>query len=71
MASNAAPYPPLDQVTAEFLDTDAAAFYAGFRPKTLRAWASAGGPIMPDRKIGRRNRYSVKKLRAFLQEGSR
>lgn len=68
MASKAT-YPPLDQQTAEYIDTDATAFYIGFKPKTLRAWSSAGGPVMPDKKIGRRNRYSVAKLRQFLRGG--
>lgn len=70
MATATRDYPPLDDLNAEFVGTAQAAFYIGFQPKTLRKWASEGGPLQPDRKINTRNRYSVAKLRAYLRGGA-
>lgn len=65
MASDAVQYPPLTELTAELVDTNAAAYYTGYAAKTLRKWASKGGPLLPDRRDGR-NRYRVAKLREFV-----
>lgn len=65
---NQAAYPPLDQVTAELVDTKTTAHYTGYKEKTLRKWASEGGPLVPTRRDGR-NRYSVAVLREFVKGG--
>lgn len=65
-----ATFPPLVEVTAELVGTKAAAFYTGYADKTLRKWASQGGPLMPDRRDGR-NRYRVDKLREFVKGGAK
>jgi hypothetical protein len=70
MKQNVYSYPPLAEVTQEVFDTNQAAFYASLSPKTLRAWASSGsGPIVPDFKIRRRNRYKVSRIREYLSRG--
>jgi len=47
-------YPQLDRVTSPNVTTDAAAFYIGRRPQTLRGWAChEDGPLRPLRVHGR------------------
>lgn len=47
-------YPPLTEVTLPNVDTNAAAWYMGRKPGTLRDWAAdENGPIQPLRVQGR------------------
>jgi hypothetical protein len=58
-------FPPLDAETRSAVDTATAAFHLNRKPRTLRAWASAGsGPIAPIR-INGRLAWSVEKIRAL------
>lgn len=47
-------FPPLEAVTRDVVDTEAAAYYLSRKPQTLRKWHSTGeGPIRPSRIYGR------------------
>jgi hypothetical protein len=59
-------FPPLDAETRSAVDTATAAFHLNRKPRTLRAWASAGsGPIAPVRVNGRLA-WSVKQIKTLL-----
>jgi len=59
--------PPLETVSSPAVDTAAAAYYLGRKPKTLRAWSSAGtGPIRPIDVNGRLS-WPVSELRRVLR----
>lgn len=59
-------FPPLDAETRSAVDTATAAFHLNRKPRTLRAWASAGsGPIAPVRVNGRLA-WSVEKIKVLL-----
>jgi predicted DNA-binding transcriptional regulator AlpA len=52
--ANPSMYPPLDAEVRDTVSTDAAAFYLGRRPQTLRSWATyENGPLRPMRVNGR------------------
>ena len=62
-------FPPLDAETRSAVDTATAAFHLNRKPRTLRAWASAGsGPIAPVRIHGRLA-WSVEKIKALQRSG--
>ena len=63
MASERQKYPPIEEVTQVSLQTNPFAHYSGIAAKTLRNWASKGGPITPDKKVGRLNFYLTSRLR--------
>lgn len=63
---NAHKYPPLDQQTRTYVDTDSAAFYLDRKPNTLRTWACLeNGPLRPVR-INGRLAWAVADIRAVL-----
>jgi hypothetical protein len=67
---NQTQYPPLDLETRAAVDTATAAFHLNRKPKTLRAWASAGsGPLAPLRIHGRLA-WSVEQIRSLQQRGT-
>lgn len=60
-------FPPLREVTREFVSTEQAAFYVDRKPKTLRdKWAGDGkGPIAP-RRVGGRLHWRIADIRKLL-----
>lgn len=59
-------FPTLDSVSRPYVDTNAAAYYLGRRPQTLRGWAcNQDGPIRPIR-INGRLAWPVLDLRRIL-----
>jgi hypothetical protein len=63
-------FPPLDLETRSAVDTATAAFHLNRKPKTLRAWASAGsGPLAPVRVYGRLA-WSVEQIRTLQKCGT-
>lgn len=62
-------YPPLDQISSEFVGTECAAYHLNRRPQTLRWWHHQGcGPIRAIRKHGRLS-WPVEGIRRYLAEG--
>lgn len=62
-------FQPLDAETRAAVDTATAAFHLNRKPRTLRAWASAGsGPLAPVRVNGRLA-WSVEKIKALQRTG--
>jgi hypothetical protein len=63
-------FPPLAEVTKDYLDTNETAFYLGLKPKSVRAWKYTGkAPIKPQKKINGRDRYSIADVRTLAQAG--
>lgn len=64
--ADAAPFPPLENVTRPAVDTAAAAYYLNRQQQTLRGWAChEGGPLRPLR-INGRLAWPVAELRRIL-----
>ena len=55
-------------VTAELIDRAAAAEYLGVSPGTLANWQSTGFRRVPHVKIGKRVRYRISDLDAFIEQ---
>ncbi len=56
------------EMTAELIDRTAAAEYLGVSAGTLANWASTGFRLVPHIKIGRRVRYRISDLAAFIEQ---
>lgn len=66
LATPAAHFPPLEQITRPTVPTDQAAYYLNRQPQTLRAWACLeNGAIRPVR-ISGRLAWPVAAIRALL-----
>jgi len=64
--SNAAHFPPLEQITRSSVTTEEAAYYLNRKPQTMRSWASTEhGPIRPIRIFGRLA-WPVEQIKALL-----
>lgn len=56
------------QMTAELIDRTAAAEYLGVRAGTLANWQSTGFRRVPHIKIGKRVKYRIADLDAFIEQ---
>jgi hypothetical protein len=67
METQAAQFPPLEQITRPTVPTEQAGYYLDRRPQTMRTWAmrDGTGPIRPIR-INGRLAWPVAELRRVL-----